>query len=123
MSVDDIQFTEEAWDDWCDLERSAQISVAKGIMKLATSPEQRGEPLGRRAGDSTLTTYRKLKAGRNKEYRIVYRVDPSGAPVVLWVIGERSDSEVYEMAKARLQLNPNPAVHSLMESFDEVFKA
>lgn len=121
MSADDIQFTEEAWEDWCELDRSAQVSVAKAIVKLETNPELRGEPLGRRQGDSSLTSFRKLKAGRNKEYRIVFRVDPSGTPVVIWVIGPRSDSEVYEIARARLLMNANPAVRSLVESFDDLW--
>jgi mRNA interferase RelE/StbE len=123
LSADDIQFTQDAWDDWCDLDRSAKIAVAKAIVKLESDPELRGEPLGRRKDDSSLTTFRKLRAGRNKEYRIVYRVDPSGTPVVIWVIGPRSDGEVYDMAKARLLMNSNPAVHSLIESFDELWNA
>ncbi|MGH3684006.1 MAG: type II toxin-antitoxin system RelE family toxin [Pseudonocardiaceae bacterium] len=40
-----------------------------------------------------LTTFRKLVVG-DRGYRIVYRVDPDGSVVVVWVIGRRSDDEV-----------------------------
>lgn len=116
-----VTFTDDAWDDWCDLDRSAQLTVGKAIAKLETDPHLRGAPLGNRS-DGSLTSFRKLPAGRRKEYRVVYRVDPDGTVVVIWVIGLRANDEAYKMARARLRLDPNPAVRALIDSLDELWE-
>ncbi len=107
-----LDFTEDAWEDWQDLDRSAQRAVAKALMKLEIEPDKRGEPLGSRAAGS-LTNFRKLKAGARKEYRVVYRVAEDGTVVVIWVLGPRANDEAYKLARARLAMHPNPAIRTL----------
>ena len=91
----------DAKEDLRDLDKSARIVVAKGLLKLQDEPAKRGLPLGSKpTGD--LTGLRKLVVG-NRDYRIVYRVEDDGSVCVVWVIGRRADSEVYEIAAARLR--------------------
>jgi mRNA interferase RelE/StbE len=114
-----VTLTEDAEDDFYGLDGATQRIVAKGLIKLETEPAKRGQPLGSRStGD--LTTFRKLVVGK-KDYRIIYRVEPSGDVVVVWVIGPRSDEEAYVLAVARMRLHENPAVRSLAESIDELW--
>jgi mRNA interferase RelE/StbE len=95
-----VFLTEDAREDLRDLDNAARVIVVKAIAKLGDEPEKRGQPLGSKsAGD--LTGLRKLIVG-NRDYRIVYRVEPDGSVCIIWVIGRRADSEVYELAMARL---------------------
>ena len=114
-----VRLTEEAREDFHDLDGAAQRIVAKGLRKLRTDPHLRGQPLGSRTrGD--LTTFRKLVVG-NRDYRIVYRVESSNTVVVVWVIGRRADGEAYELAMARLRLHENATVRGLAESVQEIW--
>ena len=100
MQTHRVVLTSDAREDFRDLDGSTRKIVAKALKKLETEPEKRGAPLGaRESGD--LSTYRKLVVG-NRDYRIVYRVDPDGSVCVIWVIAKRSDDEVYNLAVARL---------------------
>lgn len=100
MQTHRVVLTSDAREDFRDLDGSSRKVVAKALKKLETEPEKRGAPLGaRESGD--LSTYRKLVVG-NRDYRIVYRVDPDGSVCVIWVIAKRSDDEVYNLAVARL---------------------
>jgi mRNA interferase RelE/StbE len=96
--VADIAFTDPAIDDL----RRLGPSVAERVLKKLLILEEdacAGPPLG-----DALTGFRKLVVGNNT-WRIVYRVDDSGAVEVceIWAAGERSDSEVYREATARVQ--------------------
>ena len=113
--------TEEAREDLHDLDRSVQILVLKALKKLQDEPEKRGQPLGSKTG-SALTTFRKLVVG-NRDYRIVYRVDPDGTVVVVWVIGRRADNEAYELAMSRIQLHEDSAIRGLATSLQELWQA
>lgn len=95
-----VKLLPEAVDDLKALDGSARRIVLAGIAKLRTDPERRGAPLGSRASGN-LTNFRKLVVG-DRVYRIVYRVHGDGTVVVVWVIGNRSDNEVYDEARARL---------------------
>ena len=119
MSTARVQLTEEARHDFHDLDGAAKLIVAKGLKKLQTDPQLRGQPLGSRArGD--LTTFRKLPCG-NREYRIIYRVEADNTVVVVWVIGKRADDEAYELAMSRLRLHDNPTVRGLAVSLEEIW--
>lgn len=98
-----VTLTGEAMEDLRDLDGSARKIVAKGLKKLEDEPEKRGEPLGSAASGDLTTTIRKLAVG-NRTYRIVYRVEPDGTVCVVWVIAERVDSVVYDLAVSRLKL-------------------
>ncbi|MFI5729160.1 type II toxin-antitoxin system RelE/ParE family toxin [Kribbella sp. NPDC051587] len=96
-----VELTGDALEDLKDLDGAARQLVMKALRKLETDPELRGAPLGAQTG-SDLTTFRKLVVG-NRDYRIVYRIQEDGTVVVVWVIAKRADSEVYELAAARLK--------------------
>jgi mRNA interferase RelE/StbE len=97
-----VTLTTEAKEGLRDLDGSARLLVLKALKKLETDPEQRGAPLGNRAG-ANLITFRKLVVGDRTD-RIVYRVEADGTVVVVWVIGRRADSECYELALSRVRL-------------------
>lgn len=102
MSNSRVQLLPEAVEDLKELDGSARKVVAAGIEKLRTDPHLRGAPLGSNV-TGNLTGLRKLVVG-NRTYRIVYQVRADNTVVVVWVIGRRADSEVYEVAKARVAL-------------------
>lgn len=103
-----VKLLPEAADDVRRLDGSARRLVAQGLNKLRTDPQLRGAPLGSRASGN-LTGLRKLVVG-NRTYRIVYDVRMDGTVVIVWVVGPRADSEVYEAAKTRIaQYEADPA--------------
>ncbi|MGH3869960.1 MAG: type II toxin-antitoxin system RelE family toxin [Pseudonocardiaceae bacterium] len=73
--------TEDAREDLHDLGGAARVIVVKVLKKLQTEPGKRGSPLGSKLSGN-LTTFRKLVVG-DRNYRIVYRVDPDGSVVVV----------------------------------------
>ena len=97
-----VVLTDDAKEDLRNLDGAARKLVAKKLKQLEDEPEKRGAPLGSRSS-SNLTTFRKLVVG-DRDYRIVYRVEPDGTVCVVWVIGRRSDNEVYQMALVRLKM-------------------
>lgn len=114
-----VRLTEEAREDYFDLEGSARRVVAEGLKKLETEPDQRGQPLGNRAtGD--LTTFRKLVVG-DRDFRIVYRIEADGTVVIVWVIGKRADDGAYELAMSRLLLYGSAEVRELATSLEEIW--
>lgn len=114
-----VQLSEEARADFLALDGSARRVVAKALRRLEVDPHLRGQPLGSRAGGN-LTTFRKLVVG-NRDYRIVYRVDPDGTVVVVWVVGRRADGEAYEVAMSRLRTHSDAAVRALATSLDQIW--
>jgi mRNA interferase RelE/StbE len=108
-----VRLTDDAREDLRDLDGAAQRLVLKGLKKLESEPEKRGAPLGSR-NDGNLTTFRKLVVG-NRNYRIVYQVEPNGDVVVVWVIGRRADAEVYQLAVSRLRMYPDRRVAQEVE--------
>ncbi|GAA1253026.1 hypothetical protein GCM10009609_15430 [Pseudonocardia aurantiaca] len=114
-----VQLTEEAREDFHDLDGAAQRIVATGLKKLETDPHLRGQPLGNRAGGD-LTTFRKLVVG-NRDYRIIYRVDAEGNVAVIWVIGKRADNEAYELAMSRLRMHSDATVRELATSLEQIW--
>jgi mRNA interferase RelE/StbE len=103
-----VVLTSEAREDVRDLDGHARKLVLKALKKLEDSPNQRGEPLG--SQDNTLTTFRKLVVG-DRDHRVIFRVEPSGDVVVVWVVGKRADRQCYDLAVARLQTYAaNPAL-------------
>jgi mRNA interferase RelE/StbE len=115
-----VTLSEEAREDFFDLDGSARRLVAKALKKLETDPDQRGQPLGNRTGRD-LTTFRKLVVG-DRDYRIIYRVETDNTVVVVWVIGKRADAEAYELAMSRIRLHDRAAVRQLAASLEEIWK-
>jgi mRNA interferase RelE/StbE len=114
-----VQLSEEAHEDFQDLDRAAQLVVAKGLKKLKTDPHLRGQPLGSRAGGD-LTTFRKLVVG-NRDYRIIYRIESDDTVVVVWVIGRRADNEAYELAMSRIRMHSDATVRELATSLEQIW--
>ncbi|GGS12881.1 type II toxin-antitoxin system RelE family toxin [Actinokineospora fastidiosa] len=108
-----VELTADAREDLRDLDGSTRKIVIKALKKLETEPDKRGEPLGgRRLGN--LTTFRKLVVG-DRDIRIVYRVEPDGTVVVVWVIGRRVDDECYELAVSRLRMAADRSLAAMAE--------
>jgi mRNA interferase RelE/StbE len=97
-----VHLTGDAREDLRDLDGSARKIVLKALKKLSDHPEQRGQPLGSQV-EGNLTTFRKLVVG-DRDYRVIYSVQPDGTVCVVWVIGKRVDRECYDLAVARLRL-------------------
>ena len=95
-----VVLTSEAREDVRDLDGHARKLVLKELKKLEDNPSQRGEPLG--SQDNNLTTFRKLVVG-DRDYRVIFRVEPNGEVFVVWVVGKRADRQCYDLAVARLQ--------------------
>ena len=96
-----VLLLDEAREDLRDLDNAVQKLVLKALVKLEANPEQRGEPLGARAGGN-LTGLRKLVVG-DRAYRIIFEVRADGSVVVVWIIGKRANDEVYDLARARVE--------------------
>ncbi|MDZ7933089.1 MAG: type II toxin-antitoxin system mRNA interferase toxin, RelE/StbE family [Rhodococcus sp. (in: high G+C Gram-positive bacteria)] len=103
-----VLLTDEAKEDVKDLDRSAQIKVLRKMKELETDPDQRGQPLGSKGGGN-LTTFRKLIVG-DRQYRIVYRIEPDETVVVVWVVAKRADDYCYQLAVSRLETYKDPAM-------------
>lgn len=115
-----VEFTREAREDLESLDGSAKKIVAKGIRKLETNPELRGDPLGSKV-TGNLTNFRKLVVG-NRTYRIVYEVLADDVLCVIWVIGARSDNECYELAVSRTLQAPESERLRLKSLLDSAFE-
>ncbi|MGH3752899.1 MAG: type II toxin-antitoxin system RelE family toxin [Pseudonocardiaceae bacterium] len=115
----EVRLTEDTREDLHDLDGAARVIVVKGLKKLQAEPEKRGSRLGSKLSGN-LTTFRKLVVG-DRGYRIVYRIDPDGSVVVVWVTGRRSDDEAYHLAMSRLRLHPDEAAREFAVALDEIW--
>jgi mRNA interferase RelE/StbE len=83
--------------------------ILKKLLLIEADPLHAGQSLG-----GPLTTYRKLVFGKNT-WRIIFRPDLAGDRAVVWVIGDRDDSDCYATAKARIaKLGDNPRALRLL---------
>jgi mRNA interferase RelE/StbE len=117
----EVLLTAEAVEDLEELDGSARVQVFRGLVKLQTSPEQRGAPLGSNLGGN-LTGYRKLVVGR-LAYRIIYRVEDDGTVAIVSVIAKRADNEAYEIALARVRLHPDASIRDLAVPLGSIFRS
>lgn len=97
-----VEFIRAAIDDLEDLDGDILKRALKKILQLEKNPEA-GQPLGRSQRTGTnLTTFRKLVLG-NRDWRVIYRIEPGGDVSVVWLVGDRSDDECYREAADRLK--------------------
>jgi mRNA interferase RelE/StbE len=61
----------------------------------------RGKDAGRRLGGG-LTNWRKIVVG-DREWRIIFTMDPDERLATVWVIGDRADAECYAEAQRRVE--------------------
>lgn len=91
-----VRLKRGAQEDLAKMDGSLLSSITKGLIKLRSSPDQRGEALR-----DELAGYRKLVIG-SVNFRIVYRYDPHVDEAVVVAIAQRRDEEVYKLAKSRI---------------------
>ena len=104
----DVVYLPEAERDFADLNRTQQLLIRKAIEKVRQNPLPAseggyGKPLGNRGG-TQLTGYLKIKLLR-AGLRIVYKLIRTETRMLIIVIGVREDSEVYRMARMRIDKN------------------
>ena len=104
----DVVYLPEAERDFADLNRTQQLLIRKAIEKVRQNPLPAseggcGKPLGNRGG-TQLTGYLKIKLLR-AGLRIVYKLIRTETRMLIIVIGVREDSEVYQMARMRIDKN------------------
>lgn len=87
----------------------------KKLLEIEAKGSQAGEPLGR-----DLAGWRKLTVG-DRDWRIVFRVDPAETVATVCVIGDRDDGVCYEEAKKRAVKLDDDDAASLAESMMELF--
>jgi mRNA interferase RelE/StbE len=116
-----VRWLREAQEDLRDLDGSERKAAVKAAVNLELEPDKRGQPLGSHAGGD-LTTLRKLVIG-NRDLRMIFRVEPDGALVVVFVVAHRADDECYELAAARLRLHADQDVATMgTELLDSAFR-
>lgn len=104
----DVVYLPEAERDFADLNRTQQLLIRKAIEKVRQNPLPAseggyGKLLGNRGG-TQLTGYLKIKLLR-AGLRIVYKLIRTETRMLIIVIGVREDSEVYQMARMRIDKN------------------
>lgn len=105
-----------------DLERVARTgSISLFLAKLVYLEEHgkaAGLPLGRE-----LTNWHKIVVG-NRNWRIIFTTDPEETVATVWVIGDRADSECYDVARKRVAAlgKTNPEAKSLASAMLRVSK-
>lgn len=104
-----VVLTADAKEDLRDFDSATRTQIVKGLRKLETEPEKRGQPLSKE-----LAGYRKLVVGK-QEIRIVYSVEDDGSACVAWIIAQRSNDHVYALARARLVEVPDVELRSMLD--------
>lgn len=101
-----LDFFDEAIEDYNSLDGSQKVVVMKALEKIAENGQNLGEPL-RNTNTSNLSGYRKVKIKR-EGIRIVYSITNSKVDITqIITIGNRADSEVYEEAHKRITNKKN----------------
>lgn len=91
----------------------------KKLIRLEEAGKDAGLPLGR-----GLTGWRKIVVG-DRNWRIVFTVDPEETVATVWVIGDRDDAACYEDAERRLHASGSvdPTTSSLAAAMFEIAQA
>jgi mRNA interferase RelE/StbE len=84
-----------------DLQRYAESGnlplFLKKLLRLESTGKDAGQPLG-----GGLTGWRKIVVG-DRDWRIIFTVNPDETVATVWVIGDRADAECYEEAQRRVE--------------------
>lgn len=110
-----VELIDEAVVDLAGLAESGKLKqFFKKLVEIETYGSEAGEPLGRQ-----LAGFRKVTVG-NRNWRIVFRVDPEETVATICVIGDREDSACYEEAQRRAEQVKDSDAISLAESMINV---
>lgn len=111
-----VELIDEAIVDLVDHAESGMLRpFFKKLLEIEEHGARAGEPLGK-----NLVGWRKLTVG-NRNWRIVFRVDPQNTVATICVIGDREDAACYEEAQRRAQQVKNADATSLAESMMDLF--
>jgi mRNA-degrading endonuclease RelE of RelBE toxin-antitoxin system len=91
-----VEFTDPALNDSNGFDNSSRQAILLGLRKLEHEPQKRGRILS-----GNLHPLRRLVIGK-KRIRILYSVTPDFETSEVFVIADRRDDEVYEIAAQRL---------------------
>ena len=91
-----VRLKRGAQEDLANLDGSVLSAITKGLIKLQSSPDRRGQALR-----DNLLGYRKLVIG-SINFRIVYRYDSEVDQVVVVAIAPRRGEAVYKLAESRI---------------------
>ncbi len=110
-----VELIDEAVVDLVGLAESGKLKqFFKKLIEIEARGSKAGEPLGRK-----LVGWRKATVG-NRNWRIVFRVDPDETVATICVIGDREDSACYEEAHRRAAEVKDADAISLAESMMSV---
>ena len=91
-----VRLKRGAQEDLANLDGSVLSAITKGLIKLQSSPDRRGQALR-----DNLLGYRKLVIG-SINFRIVYRYDSKIDQVVVIAIAPRRGEAVYRLAESKI---------------------
>lgn len=118
-----VELTDDAFDDLKRYSRSGNLHLfLKKLVALEENGEQASLPLG-----GYFKGWRKIPVG-DRDWRIVFCSDPAWTVATIWVIGDRADSECYDLAKHRIQQLKGSHPHAIslaaiMLQLSELFRA
>lgn len=111
-----VELIDEAVVDLAEHAESGMLrSFLKKLLEIEEHGENAGEPLGK-----NLVGWRKITVG-NRNWRIVFRVDPENTTATICVIGDREDGACYEEAQRRAKQARNADATSLAETMMDLW--
>ena len=110
-----VQLLDDALADLEKLVESGKLrQFLRKLVEIERHGSKAGVPLGR-----GLTTWRKITVG-DRNWRIVYRVDPKETVATVCVIGDREDEACYQEACKRAEDMDDADVKTLAEAMMEI---
>lgn len=99
-----VQLIPDAIDDLVRYAQTGNIRLfLQKLVRLESVGKSAGQPLAR-----GLTGYYKIVVG-DRDWRIVFTVDPAESVATVIVIGDRADAACYEQAQKRIAALPSAA--------------
>ena len=93
-----VELIDEAVEDLVRYSQSGKLPLfLKKLLRLEEVGEDAGLPLGK-----GLAGWRKIVVG-DRNWRIIFTTDPAKSVATVCVIGDREDSECYDIAQRRVQ--------------------
>jgi mRNA interferase RelE/StbE len=112
-----VGLIDEAVEDLVRYAASGNLPLfLKKLIRLEEIGKDAGPPLGR-----GLTGWRKIVVG-DRDWRIIFTMNPDETVATVWVIGDRNDGECYEDAQRRVRAvaDAHPQATSLAAAMFEL---